>query len=53
MPTAIKKVVEILAALRKSTPEEIESLVQTNFLRLIANDQWLQSAHGLLSRSNA
>jgi TatD DNase family protein len=41
MPTAIKKVVEALAALRESTPEEIESLVETNFIRLIANDPWL------------
>jgi Tat protein secretion system quality control protein TatD with DNase activity len=41
MPTAIKKVIEALAALRESTPEEIESLVQTNFIRLIANDPWL------------
>jgi TatD DNase family protein len=47
MPTAIKKVVETLAALRQSTPEEIESLVQTNFVRLIAKDPWLKSAHAL------
>jgi TatD DNase family protein len=50
MPTAIKKVVEALAALRESTPEEIESLVQTNFIRLIANDPWLQRACALVSR---
>jgi len=41
MPTAIKDVVEALAVLRQSTPEKIESLVQTNFARLIANDPWL------------
>jgi TatD DNase family protein len=52
MPTAIKDVVNTLAELRQSTPEEIESLVQTNFLRLIANDPWIQSAHLLLTRSN-
>jgi TatD DNase family protein len=52
MPRAIEKVVETLAVLRKSTPEEIESLVQTNFLRLIANDPWLLSTYALLSRSN-
>lgn len=40
MPTAIKKVVEELAALRRSTPKEIELLVATNFSRLIANDPW-------------
>jgi TatD DNase family protein len=50
MPTAIKKVVEALAALRESTPEEIESLVQTNFIRLIANDPWLRRARALMSR---
>jgi hypothetical protein len=51
MPTAIKDVVNTLATLRQSTPEEIESLVHTNFLRLIVNDPWIQSAHALLSRS--
>jgi TatD DNase family protein len=50
MPTAIKKVVETLAALRESTPGEIESLVQTNFLRLIANDPWLQEIGTLITR---
>jgi TatD DNase family protein len=43
MPTAIKDVVHALAALRQSTPEKIESLVQTNFSRLIANDPWLHT----------
>jgi TatD DNase family protein len=47
MPTAIKNVVNTLAELRQSTPEEIESLVHTNFTRLIANDPWIQSAHAL------
>ena len=51
MPTAIENVVKAVAELRNSTPEEIESLVKTNFLQLITNDQWLQSAHALLSRS--
>ncbi len=42
MPTAIKTVVEGVAELRRSTSEEIDkSLVQTNFLRLIADDPWL------------
>jgi TatD DNase family protein len=41
MPTVIKEVVNALALLRQSTPEKIESLVQTNFARLIANDPWL------------
>jgi TatD DNase family protein len=52
MPTAIKDVVNSLAELRQSTPEQIESLVQRNFTRLIANDPWIQSAHALkLSKS--
>ncbi|HEV8724037.1 MAG TPA: TatD family hydrolase [Candidatus Binatia bacterium] len=53
MPTAIEKVVEALAALRQSTREEIESLVQTNFMRLIANDPWLREIESrLLSRNS-
>jgi len=52
MPRAIEKVVNALAELRQSTPEEIESLVQSTFIRLVANDPWLQSAYALLSRSN-
>ena len=42
MPAAIKDVVNALAKLRQSTPEQIESLVQANFSRLIADDPWLQ-----------
>jgi TatD DNase family protein len=41
MPTAIKDVAKAVAELRQSTSDEIESLVQTNFLLLIANDPWL------------
>ena len=41
MPTAITKVVEVVSKLRQSTPEGIESLVQTNFSRLMANDPWV------------
>jgi TatD DNase family protein len=47
MPTAIKDVVNVLAELRQSTPEDIESLVHTNFTQLIANDPWIQSAPSL------
>jgi TatD DNase family protein len=42
MPAAIRDVVNTVAELRHSTSETIESLVQTNFVRIIANDQWLQ-----------
>ena len=38
MPTAIKDVVNGLATLRKTTQEEITSLVHANFARLIADD---------------
>ena len=51
MPVAIKDVVNALATLRQAKPEKIESLVHTNFCRLIANDPWLKSAHAILSRS--
>jgi len=44
MPAAIKKVVEAVAKLRNSTPDQIQSGVQTNFLRLIADDPWLRKA---------
>ena len=43
MPAAIKKVVNAVADLRQSTPEQIELLVQTNFSRLIANDPRLRA----------
>jgi TatD DNase family protein len=42
MPMAIKKVVEAVAALRQSTPHQIESLVQANFASLIVDDPWLR-----------
>jgi TatD DNase family protein len=38
MPAAIKDVVNVLATLRQSTPDRIESLVEKNFSRLIAGD---------------
>jgi TatD DNase family protein len=49
MPTAIKNVVEALAELKQSTPENIELLVQTNFSRLIATDPWLKEVKIRLS----
>ena len=52
MPAAIEKVVEAVAELRQSTREEIESLVQTNFVRLIANDPWLKEVKSRLSPLN-
>jgi hypothetical protein len=42
MPTAIETVVNAIAELRRSTPDRIESLVQANFSRLIADDPWLE-----------
>ena len=52
MPTAIQNVVNKVAELRQSTPEEIESLVQTNFVRLITNDPWLREIKSRLLPSN-
>ena len=43
MRTAIKKVVEVLAYLRQSTPEQIEQHVHTNFARMVAKDPWLEA----------
>lgn len=43
MPMAIKEVIHVLSQLRESIPEKIESLIQTNFARLIANDPWLHT----------
>jgi TatD DNase family protein len=40
MRSAIKEVVGALGVLRQSTTEQIESLVQANFMRLITNDPW-------------
>lgn len=45
MPTAIKDVVNALAALRNSTFAEISRLIHSNFTRLIADDPWLQEIH--------
>lgn len=48
MPTAIKAVVKTLADVRQSTSEKIESLIQANFTRLIANDPWLEKPRSQL-----
>jgi TatD DNase family protein len=49
MPTAIKDVINAVAALRQSTPDRIESLVEKNFSRLIANDAWVSRYSSLAS----
>jgi len=51
MPRALEKVVGALAELREATPQRIEQLVYTNFIRLIANDPWLAPTHKFLSRA--
>ncbi len=53
MPTAIKDVVEALVRLRQSSPEGIESLIQTNFSRLIADDPRLQHVRAQIHNSKA
>jgi TatD DNase family protein len=49
MPRVIEDVVSALAMLRQSTPDQIESLVQTNFSRLIAHDTWVSRYVSLVS----
>ena len=53
MPKAIVDVVTALAALRHSTPEIIERLVQANFTRLIANDLWLTKYGAVIGSTEA
>ena len=48
MPTAIKGVVNTLAGLRRSTPGQIETLIHSNFSRLIAKDPWLHEIQSKL-----
>jgi TatD DNase family protein len=40
MPSAIRTVLDELARLRQTTPEEMEATVQSNFVSLISNDRW-------------
>ena len=49
MPIAIQRVVDAVAALRRSTPSQIEALVQANFYRLIAADPQLKILPMLMS----
>lgn len=49
MPAALKDVINAMATLRQSTPDQIESLVEANFSRLIANDPWIREATGFLN----
>lgn len=51
MPAAIESVVEAVALLRNSTRRQIETLVQANFTRLIAQDPGLKHSSTLLDRS--
>ncbi|MBM2804384.1 MAG: TatD family deoxyribonuclease [Deltaproteobacteria bacterium] len=41
MPQAIIDVVKLVAALRQSTPAQIEEQIHRNFSRMIRNDPWL------------
>jgi len=52
MPAAIQNVVDKVAGLRRSTSQKLESLVQANFSRLIANDSWLQEINNRLIYPN-
>jgi TatD DNase family protein len=49
MPREIKKVVDAIAGLRNSTPEQIEELAHKNFVRLVTADPWFHEISGILS----
>ncbi len=49
MPRAIANVVDALAELRQSTPEQIAQWVRNNFIRFIAGDPWLGRTGAVLS----
>ena len=49
MPIAIERVVEAVATVRRSTPNQIETLVQANFCRLINDDPHLKTMRTLMS----
>ena len=51
MPTAIRDVLNALAAFRRSTFEEITRSIHRNFTRLIAGDPWLQGIQSTLLSS--
>ena len=53
MPTAIQNVVNKIAELRQSTPEDITRLVHTNFSRLIAGDFRLNRFVSLFSPASS
>jgi TatD DNase family protein len=44
MPADVRKVVNGLASVRKSTDESVRQMVSSNFLRLVENDPWLERA---------
>ncbi|MBI2991241.1 MAG: TatD family hydrolase, partial [Deltaproteobacteria bacterium] len=44
-PLEIEKVVQVVAALRQSTAEAIETTVCENFMRLIKDDPWVSKVH--------
>ena len=49
MPKDIEKVVDAIAELRNSTPEQIDELVRQNFVRLVAADPWVHEISAILS----
>ena len=53
MPVAIQNVVNEVADLRQTTPRRIETLVHTNFSRMIEQDPWLYEIRSRLLPSNS
>ncbi len=50
MPSDIRKVIDELARIRRSTPESISRMIHANFLQLIQADPWLSQVRTLLSQ---
>jgi len=53
MPKDLRRVVETLADLRKSTAGSVTRTVHANFARLIQNDRWLMNASLFLRQRNS
>jgi TatD DNase family protein len=51
MPKDVQSVIDVIARVRKSSPELVSQTVHANFLRLIDSDPWLKDLRAVLSPS--
>ncbi|HSE89142.1 MAG TPA: TatD family hydrolase [Candidatus Binatia bacterium] len=51
MPKDVQSVIDVIARVRKSSPELVSQTVHRNFLRLIEADPWLKDLRAVLSPS--